>query len=144
MRRAIAISEASFGSEHPIVAVGLNNLAELLRKSNRHEEAEPLYRRFIHIHEVSFGVDHPDIAVGLNNLAVLLYATNRHAEAEHHLRRVVDILLKFTKATGYKHPNLEFATVSYINLLQTMGKSQEEIRQSLSELGSRYGVNLSS
>ena len=144
MRRAIAISEASFGSEHPIVAVGLNNLAELLRKSNRHEEAEPLYRRFIHIHEVSFGVDHPDIAVGLNNLAVLLYATNRHAEAEHHLRRVVDILLKFTKATGYKHPNLEFVTVSYINLLQTMGKSQEEIRQSLSELGSRYGVNLSS
>jgi len=43
MRRTLAIHERSLGPEHPDVATGLNNLAQLLEATNRMAEAEPLY-----------------------------------------------------------------------------------------------------
>jgi DNA-binding NarL/FixJ family response regulator len=55
MRRALAIDEASYGPGHPRVAVALNNLALLLRATNRHAEAERLYRRALAIAEASHG-----------------------------------------------------------------------------------------
>ena len=42
MRRALAIDEQSYGPDHPKVATGLNNLAQLLQDTNRLAEAEPL------------------------------------------------------------------------------------------------------
>ena len=77
MRRALAIDEGSFGSEHPKVARDLNNLAQLLQATNRLEEAEPLMRRALAIFETSLGSEHPNVTSHLNNLASLLQATNR-------------------------------------------------------------------
>jgi tetratricopeptide (TPR) repeat protein len=48
-RRALAINEKYFGPDHPNVATDLNNLAELLRDTNRLSEAEPLIRRALAI-----------------------------------------------------------------------------------------------
>src|SRR5262245_37994418 len=52
-RRALAIDEKSFGLEHPNVATDLNNLAQLLKATNRLGEAEPLMRRALSIDEKS-------------------------------------------------------------------------------------------
>jgi tetratricopeptide (TPR) repeat protein len=71
-RRALAIDEASLGPDHPNVAVGLSNLAALLRATNRLAEAEPMFRRALAIDEASLGPDHPNIAIRLSNLAALL------------------------------------------------------------------------
>ena len=49
MRRALAIDEASYGPDHPDVAIDLNNLAQLLQATNRLGEAEPLSRRYLEI-----------------------------------------------------------------------------------------------
>lgn len=59
LHRALIIDEASFGPEHPGVAIRLNNLAVLLAAANRHAEAEPLCRRSLAIMRASFGADHP-------------------------------------------------------------------------------------
>ena len=59
MRRALAIDEASYGKDHPNVAIDLNNLAQLLQATNRLGEAEPLMRRALAIDEASYGKDHP-------------------------------------------------------------------------------------
>jgi len=91
MRRALSINERSFGPDHPDVARHLNNLAQLLKATNRLAEAEPLMRRALAIDERSFGPDHPDVARDLNNLAMLLGATNRLAEAEPLMRRALAI-----------------------------------------------------
>jgi len=91
MRRALAISEASLGPDHPTVAIRLNGLAILLKDTNRPVEAEPLYRRALAIDEGSFGPDHPTVARDLNNLAALLHATDRFAEAEPLMRRAIEI-----------------------------------------------------
>jgi len=66
MHRALAISEASFGPDHPTVATRLSNLAALLQATNRLAEAEPLMRRALVIGEASFGPDHPTVAIYLN------------------------------------------------------------------------------
>ena len=42
MRRALAIAEASYGEDHPRVAIQLDNLAGLLQATNRLQEAEPM------------------------------------------------------------------------------------------------------
>ncbi len=62
MRRALAIDEASYGPDHPDVAIHLNNLASLLQATNRLAEAEPMYRRALAIDEASYGPDHPNVA----------------------------------------------------------------------------------
>mgnify|MGYP002685705503 CR=1 FL=1 len=84
----------------------------------------------------------PDIAIDLNNLAGLLQDTNRLEEAEPLMRRNVEIFLKFTRNTGHAHPHLQDAVHNYAGLLQAMGRSGEEIRATMAELGRRYGVDL--
>jgi tetratricopeptide (TPR) repeat protein len=76
-RRALAIEEKRYGTEHRNVATNLNNLAELLRETNRLADAEPLYRRALAIDEASYGPEHPKVAIRLGNLALLFLATNR-------------------------------------------------------------------
>ena len=102
-RRALAVDEASYGHDHPNIATGLNNLAELLRDINRLSEAEPLYRRALAIDEASYGPDHPNVAIRLNNLAGLLRATNRLSEAEPLYRRALAIS---EASYGPDHPNV--------------------------------------
>lgn len=91
LRRALAIDEAAFGTNHPGVTRDLSNLALLLQTTNRLVEAEPLLRRALAIDEAACGPEDPDVAVSLNNLALLLQDTNRLAEAEPLIRHALAI-----------------------------------------------------
>ena len=142
MRRALAIDEQSYGKDHPNVARDLNNLAQLFKATNRLAEAEPLMRRALAIDECSYGRDHPRVAICLNNLASLLQSTNRLAEAEPLSRRHIEILQRFTRASGHPHPHLQAAVDNYAGLLRAMGRSEDEIRKALTELAQRFGVDL--
>jgi tetratricopeptide (TPR) repeat protein len=84
--RVLAIDEKSFGLDHPDVAIRLNNLAGLLRTTNRLKEAEPLYRRALAIDEKSFGPDHPRAAARFYNYAWLA-AMMRLSEEEIVVRK---------------------------------------------------------
>jgi tetratricopeptide (TPR) repeat protein len=127
--RALAIDEANFGSDHPNVAIRLNNLAFLLRHTNRLAEAEPLYRRALAITEKAFGPNHPNVANRLNNLAFLLRHTNRLAEAEPLIRRHVQILAEFGHRAGHEHRRFHAASNNYTKLLSAMGFSQDAIAE---------------
>jgi tetratricopeptide (TPR) repeat protein len=122
MRRALAIDEASFGSDHPDVAVDLNNLAQLLQATNRLDEAEPLMRRALAIDEASFGSEHPNVAIRLNNLAQLLQATNRLEEAEPLMRRALAI---DETSFGSEHPNVARDLNNLAQLLQATNRLDE-------------------
>ncbi len=91
LRRALDISEAAYGRQHPILSPLLNKLAFLLHDANRNEEAEALLRRALEVDEVSFGNEHSNMAIVLNNLAIFLHRTNRIEEAESLLRRALAI-----------------------------------------------------
>ena len=94
MRRALAIDERATARIIPMWRRDLNNLAQLLKATNRLAEAEPMMRRALEIDEKSYGPDHPNVAKNLNNLAQLLKATNRLAEAEPLMRRALAISRK--------------------------------------------------
>ncbi|MBI5695874.1 MAG: tetratricopeptide repeat protein [Nitrospirae bacterium] len=134
MRQVVDIFEKTYGVGHPKVATALNNLATLYHDTNRLSEAEPLMRRALMIDENSYGKDHPDVAIKLSNLAGLLYSTNRLSEAEPLMRRAVEILLKFTRATGHPHTSLQLLVSNYGGLLMKMGKSREQVRAALQEI----------
>jgi len=51
----LQVAEATFGDDHPNVAVSLSNLAELYDGQGRYSEAEPLHRRALAIYEKAFG-----------------------------------------------------------------------------------------
>ena len=133
MRRALAIDEASYGSDHTDVARDLNNLASLLFVTNRLAEAEPLMRRVLAIDEASYGTNHPEVATDLNNLAQLLQATNRLAEAELLMRRGLEIYNAFPQQ-DYQHPNLEAQFSNYHLLLKEMNLPKPEIEAKLQSL----------
>jgi Tetratricopeptide repeat len=79
-RRALAIDEASYGPDHPKVAIRLNNLAGLLQATNRLAEAEPLMRRQVEIFlsvTARTGHQHPNLLASFGNYAGLLIAMGR-------------------------------------------------------------------
>ena len=127
-----------------LVAIRLNNLAQLLQDTNRLSEAEPLMRRALAIDEKSYGPDHPKVATDLNNLAQLLKDTNRLSEAEPLMRRALLVLLKFTHETGHLHPELSVVLKNYSGLLKEMSLGDEEIRKRLVHVGIDAGFDLQS
>lgn len=79
-RRALAIDETSFGSDHPTVAMRLNNLAQLLRFTNRLAKAEPLMRRHLAVFidfERRTGHPHPHRDMASRNYAGVLAAMGK-------------------------------------------------------------------
>lgn len=81
MRRALEIDEASYGLDHPEVAIGLNNLAGLLRATNRPAEAEPLMGRAYVIFLARLGLDHPNSQTVLGNYRKVLQDQGLSEEA---------------------------------------------------------------
>jgi tetratricopeptide (TPR) repeat protein len=122
LRRALAIGEKSLGPDHPDVVACLNNLAGLLRVTNRLAEAEPLYRRALAIDEKSLGPDDPKVAVGLNGLAGLLQDTNRLAEAEPLYRRALAIA---ENSLGSDHPDVATHLNNLAGLLRATNRLAE-------------------
>jgi hypothetical protein len=77
MRRALGIDEARCGKDHPDVAIDLNNLAQLLKATNRLSEAEPLMRRALEIFLLcsrKTGHEHPHLRAVVMNYINLLVA----------------------------------------------------------------------
>ncbi len=82
-RRALALDERSSGPDHPDVATDLNNLARMLRATNRLAEAESLARRGVRIliefqHRTEH--EHPNFRAVLANYLGLLQALGKTLE----------------------------------------------------------------
>jgi tetratricopeptide (TPR) repeat protein len=121
-RHALVIAEKTLDSDHPELAIRLNNLAQLLQETNRLAEAEPLMRRALDIGERSLGPDHPKVATRLNNLAQLLQDTDRLAEAEPLMRRALDI---DERSLGPDHPDVAIDLNNLAAMLQNTDRLAE-------------------
>jgi tetratricopeptide (TPR) repeat protein len=121
-RHGLELCDQRFGPDHPATSTALNNLAVLLKATNRLAEAEPMYRRALAIDEASYGLDHPRVATRLNNLAQLLKATSRLAEAEPMYRRALGIA---EASLGRDHPYVASCLNNLAQLLQTTNRLAE-------------------
>jgi tetratricopeptide (TPR) repeat protein len=97
----------------------MNELAQLLKATNRLAEAEPLMRRALAIDEQLYGLEHSKVAIRLNNLAQLLQYTNRLAEAEPLMRRALAI---DERSFGPRHPDVATDLNNLAALLQATNR----------------------
>jgi tetratricopeptide (TPR) repeat protein len=114
--------EERLNSDQDKISSTLNNLAQLLKATNRLTEAEPMMRRALQIDEASLGPQHPNVAIRLNNLALLLKATNRLTEAEPLMRRALQI---DEASLGPQHPNVAIRLNNLALLLQDTNRLTE-------------------
>ena len=120
--RAVRLTTARRGAEHPMVATVLGNLAEVLVDLGRPSEAEPLYRQALAIDERSPESENPALATSLNDLAEPLRTTNRMSEAEPLYRRALEI---DERTLGREHPNVARDLNNLALLLQMTDRVRE-------------------
>ncbi len=121
-RKILEVRETAYGNQSAETASALNNLALLLKATNRLAEADPLMRRALAIQEKFFGPEHPKVATHLNNLATLLQNTNHLAEAEPLMRRAVAI---DEASLGKDHPVVARDLNNLADLLQDTNRHVE-------------------
>ncbi len=102
-QRALNVAEKTFPTNHPTVAIALNNLAFLYEAQGKYAEAEPLYKRALAILEKALGKNHPNVANSLGGLAGLYSDQGKYSEAEPLFKRALTI---FEKALGKNHPDV--------------------------------------
>jgi tetratricopeptide (TPR) repeat protein len=120
--QCLSLSEQRFGTNHPIVATSLNNLALLYKTQGKYAETEPLYQRSLAIDEKFYGENHPEIATDLNNLAALYESQGKYAEAEPLFLRSLAIM---EKQLGENHPDVATSLNNLAALYKSQGKYAE-------------------
>jgi Flp pilus assembly protein TadD len=68
--------------EHPDTLKSTENLAAVLNKQGRHEEAGALDRQTLKLRENPLGNQHPDTLRSVSNLAAILNNQGKYEEAE--------------------------------------------------------------
>ena len=121
-RRAYRIMDRTLGSEHPDIALILNNLAELYEEQNRYVEAGMLYRRALGIFEKAFGTEHPFVAYVVAHLAGLYDEQGKYDKSEAHYCRALSI---FTNILGCDHKETSECRDKYTALLRSLGRDDE-------------------
>jgi CHAT domain-containing protein len=108
-RQALALREATLGSEHIATAQTVIALAGALKGIGYYSESEELYYQGYAIYESKVGSEHTFIATILNNLGQLYYLQGRFEESEKVLKRSLGIKIKhynkqhFSTAETYSH-----------------------------------------
>jgi hypothetical protein len=80
--RALAITEAAYGPDHPTVADRLRKVAFIHWAQGHPGMALPLEERALAIMEAAYGPDHPEVADRLDDLDYTYRDLNRTADAE--------------------------------------------------------------
>ena len=119
VERALAITEAAYGPDHPAVATDLNNLALILRDLGQPETAQPLQERALAITEAAYGPDHPAVATHLNNLATIQHDLGQPKAARPLLERALAIDVA---AYGPDHPEVATDLNNLAVNLQVLGQ----------------------
>ncbi|MFE5036452.1 tetratricopeptide repeat protein, partial [Streptomyces sp. NPDC056683] len=122
--RALAVTEAALGPDHPTTALRLGNLARTLSNLGRHAEALPLEERALAVTEAALSPDHPDTALRLGNLATTYTDLGRHADA----RPVAERALAVTEAAlGPDHPTTALRLGNLARTFSELGRHAEAL-----------------
>ncbi|MEM1042492.1 MAG: serine/threonine-protein kinase [Bacteroidota bacterium] len=124
-RASRSITLALFGPQHPDVATATNNLAGILRRQGRLEEAEQHYREALDVRRRVFGEAHPLVAQSVNNFGVFLFTQGRYPEAEATLREAVDLN---RARLGDDHPEVALGLSSVAGMRRRQGDPTEALR----------------
>jgi tetratricopeptide (TPR) repeat protein len=134
--RALAITEAVHGPDHPTAGTRLSNLAAILQDLGLPAEARPVQERALAIDEAVYGPDHATVAICLSNLAAILKDLGLPAEA----RPLQERALAITEAVyGPDHPTVATCLNNLAQILQALGLPAEGPAAARTRPGHRPG-----
>ncbi len=81
-QQLVKVCQILFTSDHPYVAISLNNLGVIYYNQGIYSEAEPLYLEALEMTKRLFTSDYPNVATSLDNLAFLYNSQGKYSEAE--------------------------------------------------------------
>jgi len=107
--RALAIDEATFGPDHPKIAIRVNNLGSVLQDLGDLTGARAAYERSLAIWRAAYGEEHPRVATAHNNLGGVLYVLGDLTGARTAYERALAIFERFLPP---EHPHIRSARES--------------------------------
>ena len=110
------------GVEHPNTLTSMNNLALVLNRQGKYEEAEEIHRQTLALRETVLGKEHPNTLGSMNNLALVLNRQGKYEEAEEIHRQT--LALKET-VLGKEHPDTLTSMNNLALVLNRQGKYEE-------------------
>jgi hypothetical protein len=102
IRESGSIHRELLGTQHPIYAMSLSNLASVYDSKGDHARAEPLFVQALEIQKKALGEAHPDYAAILDDLASLYASQGHQVRAESLFGQSLEIR---KKALGKTHPD---------------------------------------
>ncbi|MFL5807134.1 MAG: FxSxx-COOH system tetratricopeptide repeat protein [Roseiflexaceae bacterium] len=118
--RALRIDEATFGPDHPEVAIDVNNLGGVAKDQGDLPAARALYQRALQIFEQHLGDTHPNVATPVNNLGLVAQDQGDLPAA----RTLFERALRIDEATyGPDHPYVAIR----VNNLGTVAQDQGDL-----------------
>jgi tetratricopeptide (TPR) repeat protein len=117
--------ERTLGKDHPQQIYTQLNLAKLLVKMDRNEEAEEIYNRAMKLLEVSLGKSHPRTLDCATNYGALLCVTGRYEDALPLLERAFE---ETRELLGLEHPKTIYREMRLKDLLKEMAYHTNSIR----------------
>ncbi len=91
LKKALALQEKTLGTQHPDVAVIVDELAVVNAGQGRNAQAEELFKRALSIRKASLNAEDPDLVESLEHYALFLRQIHRDADAEPLEARVQEI-----------------------------------------------------
>jgi tetratricopeptide (TPR) repeat protein len=100
----------------------MSNLAQVLNREGKYEEAEAMLRQTLAIGEKVLGREHPDTLASMNNLALVLDSQGKYEEAEAMHRQTLAI---GEKVLGHEHPSTLMSMSNLAGVLGSQGMYEE-------------------
>ncbi len=75
-------TEKMLGKEHPSTLTSMNNLASVLSRQGKYDEAEEMHRQAMALKETVLGKEHPDTLTSVYCLTYLLHQKKQYKDAE--------------------------------------------------------------
>ena len=123
--RGLAIAEKSLGSDHPSVAVQLNDLALTFGREGEYSTARSLFERALRIYERRLGPDHSSVTTVVYNLAIVSALLGDFPEARRQFNRA---LSTWERVVGPNHPFVARAADALAEMLSEQGLNAEARR----------------
>ncbi|WQF90432.1 Putative tetratricopeptide-like helical domain superfamily [Colletotrichum destructivum] len=71
-QQALKLKKKVLGPENPPLLNSINNLAEVLQRQGKYDEAEQMHRQTLELREKVLGPGNPSTFVSMDNLALVL------------------------------------------------------------------------
>ncbi|HTR54719.1 MAG TPA: serine/threonine-protein kinase [Kofleriaceae bacterium] len=102
LEKALALA-APLGDDHEATLTTLGQLATVLMKRGKLEDARKAYERVLASRERTYGKDHPDVATALNDVGNVYRRESKYDDAKRVYQRALEIRIA---ALGPNHPEV--------------------------------------